>query len=283
MKTKTKNKLMLVFLSLLAYPAMAEKIGQNEIAVPNFPNIKAMQDFLDDNDVPFAQLKREPKFALTPEEVKNYLPKDAEPDDPGEKLRGFSEKYLENLYGRLTPGPIPDGAYHGSVILPRKGQYEVFFQWAQMMSLFPTPNDVEKHRRELEKLMMDVWKGKTFDREHRSLINQLTVAQLPAFPAKLYCGQSFLDKNEESVIIDYAFGEDLPDYHEWRDKIATRAGVSIRDEIRMMAPGFYLGRAYMDGVFVLNFVLYQHDVIPKPEDCEMKIPAKAVVLSNRGV
>ena len=34
------------------------------------------------------------------------------------------------------------------------------------------------------------------------------------FPAKLYCGQSLLDGRRESVIIDYAFTDELPGYRE---------------------------------------------------------------------
>jgi hypothetical protein len=30
----------------------------------------------------------------------------------------------------------------------------------------------------------------------------------------------------------------------------------VRDEIRMIRPGFYLGRAYLDRGFALNFTLY---------------------------
>jgi hypothetical protein len=257
-------------------------LAEDELVIPNFKSLAERQSYLDQKDVPFAQLKTEPKFALTKAEVESYLPEEADPADPGAKLRNFSEQYLENLYGRLTPGPIPDGPFHGSVILPRKGAYEIFFQWALRMSLFPTANDVEKNRAALEKVMMAIWKGKTFDKVHRSLMNQITPLKIPAFPAKLYCGQSLLDKNEESVIIDYAFADDLPDYHDLRDKIATRSGVGIRDEIRMISPGFYLGRAYMQGVFALNFVLFQNDVKPQNEECELKIPATAVNVADRG-
>jgi hypothetical protein len=34
----------------------------------------------------------------------------------------------------------------------------------------------------------------------------------------------------------------------------------VRDEIRMVRPGLYLGRAYMDHAFILNFVLYNKDL-----------------------
>src|SRR6185436_2994228 len=80
------------------------------------------------------------------------------------------------------------------------------------------------------------------------------------FPARLYCGQSLLDSRRESVIIDYAFTDEVQGYRENPDFLAGRRGLQIRDEIRMVRPGFYLGRAYMGRVFALNFTLYDPSV-----------------------
>ena len=51
----------------------------------------------------------------------------------------------------------------------------------------------------------------------------------------------------------------------WRNqtKAAGRDGFEIRDEIRMVRPGFYLGRAYIKRVFVLNFTLYNKEAAEK--------------------
>ena len=86
------------------------------------------------------------------------------------------------------------------------------------------------------------------------------------FPAKLYCGQSLLDSRRESIIIDYAYTDTVKidgqsPYSDEIDWIAGgktksgKRGLAVRDEIRMIRPGFYLGRAYMDRVFILNFIL----------------------------
>ena len=61
------------------------------------------------------------------------------------------------------------------------------------------------------------------------------------FPAKLYCGQSLLDGRRESVIIDYAYNDDLPGYQEHPDALVGRNGLRIRDEIRMIRPGLLSG------------------------------------------
>ena len=47
------------------------------------------------------------------------------------------------------------------------------------------------------------------------------------------------------------------------DALAGRDGFEIRDEIRMVRPGFYLGRAYIKRVFVLNFTLYDKEAAEK--------------------
>ena len=80
------------------------------------------------------------------------------------------------------------------------------------------------------------------------------------FPARLYCGQSLLDGRRESIIIDYAFTDEIPGYREKPDFLAGRRGFQVRDEIRMIRPGFYLGRAYLGRAFALNFTLYNEEI-----------------------
>ena len=80
------------------------------------------------------------------------------------------------------------------------------------------------------------------------------------FPAKLYCGQSLLDGRRESVIVDYNYNDEIDGYRKSPDSLAGRGGLRIRDEIRMIRPGFYLGRAYTNRAFLLNFTLYNAEV-----------------------
>ena len=113
------------------------------------------------------------------------------------------------------------------------------------------------------------------------------------FPAKLYCGQSLLDSRRESIIIDYAFTDEIPGYHEMPDKMAGRDGFAVRDEIRMIRPGLYLGRAYIDRAFVVNFVLYneEHDKAGKAafmktgavqEDCWSGTQQRRTIVAKAG-
>jgi hypothetical protein len=124
-----------------------------------------------------------------------------------------------------------------------------------------------------------LWKGKVFERNERVVRNRIEdLAMLRSliggdwkevpqtnvegkdawllFPAKLYCGQSLLDGRRESVIVDYAFADEIEGYRETPDFLAGRHGFNVRDELRMIRPGFYLGRAYLGRIFTLNFTLY---------------------------
>src|SRR5262249_46179525 len=136
-----------------------------------------------------------------------------------------------------------------------------------------------------------LWKGKLFDRDRRlartpvedlvalqSLIDDpdtVATAQIPRsgllsliypirsvwvlFPAKLYCGQSLLDGRRESIVIDYNYNDEIEGYRGNPDRLVGRGGLALRDEIRMVRPGFYLGRAYVGRMFLLNFTLYDED------------------------
>jgi hypothetical protein len=75
------------------------------------------------------------------------------------------------------------------------------------------------------------------------------------FPANVYCGLSLIDARRESLIIDYAYGDDFQPFFPQVDGIVGRNGLGLRDEIRMIRPGLYLGRAYSDKIFLLNFIL----------------------------
>ena len=141
----------------------------------------------------------------------------------------------------------------------------------------------------LELLGRHLWRGKVFYRDERVLRNRIddtsvlkplidgdlsTIPKVKVdgkeqwllFPARLYCGQSLLDSRRESVIIDYFYTDEIDGYRERPDFLAGRRGLQVRDEIRMVRPGFYLGRAYLGKIFLLNFTLYNKDVADKGTD-----------------
>jgi hypothetical protein len=205
-------------------------------------------------------------------------------------LARLSQEELDQLYARLSAGPIPDGAYQGTVIFADGGGLRRLREILGGVKGFAADLGVDK----LERFAATLWKGKVFYRDQRVLRNQITHRRAMArlldadlskmrtetingrkvgllFPAKLYCGQSLLDSRKESVIIDYAFTDEIEGYLPEIDYLGGRNGLRIRDEIRMIRPGFYLGRAYLGKIFLLDFTLYNEDVAANAgqvrEDC----------------
>lgn len=196
-----------------------------------------------------------------------------------ENLALLNQEQLDQIYARLSAGPIPDGPFDGSIILSEgeSGKLRAGEIVGGLAGFVLHLKGIA-----VDKVGEALWKGKVFYRNERVLRNRIedletfrkvglvegepqkiTVGRKDAwllFPAKLYCGQSLIDSRRESIIIDYAFTDELPGYLEKPDFLAGRRGLKVRDEIRMIRPGLYLGRAYMDRVFVLNFVLHNKDI-----------------------
>lgn len=198
-----------------------------------------------------------------------------------ERLADYSQEQVDQIYGRLTAGPIPDGAYDGDLLFPRGTDSET--RLGEIIGGHLKSRVANLGVRKTEGLGRLLWKGKVFYRDARLLRNRIedlaVLAPLTGgntqgiekmsvngrdtfllFPARLYCGQSLIDGRRESIIIDYAFSDELPGYREEPDALGGRNGLRIRDEIRMVRPGFYLGRAYLNHIFGLNFTLYKPDV-----------------------
>lgn len=222
-----------------------------------------------DQPLDFARLEHE--YPLTAEERAALTPA---------KLAEYSQEQVDQIYARLTAGPIPDGPYDGDLFFPRGTDSET--RLGEIIGGPVKSRLANLGVRKTEGLGRMLWKGKMFYRDERVLRNRIedlaVIAPLTGgnaegiqkqtvngrdtyllFPAKLYCGQSLLDGRRESVIIDYMFTDELPGYRENPDALGGRQGVRIRDEIRMVRPGFYIGRAYMNRIFGLNFTLYNED------------------------
>jgi hypothetical protein len=206
-----------------------------------------------------------------------------------ENIASLSQEEVDQIYGRLTAGPIPSGPYYGDLFFA-KGQ-DLRTRLGEILGGVEG-RIADAKIATLESVGKQLWKGKMFYRDElvlRNLIDNLTPLKpliddvgavrtttikrqgplgsiLPnnkvwlLFPAKLYCGQSLVDSRREAVIIDYSYGDEIDGYRASPDSLAGRGGLRIRDEIRMVRPGFYLGRAYANRLFLLNFTLYNPDV-----------------------
>ena len=213
------------------------------------------------------------KYPLLPADLSKLTPAN---------LATLSQEQIDQVYARLSAGPIPDGPFDGAILFPRGSSGK--FRVAEIMGGL-TGSALQLKGISLDALGESLWHGKVFYRDERVLRNRIddlsalkkvglvdgdpkkiSVDGKDAwllFPAKLYCGQSLFDSRRESIIIDYFFTEEIPGYQEKPDFLAGRRGIRVRDEIRMVRPGFYLGRAYLDRVFGLNFTLYNKAIAEK--------------------
>ena len=190
----------------------------------NDPDAPGKRNFID-----FAEL--EYRFPLTPEDRMKITP---------ENLEDLTQEQVDQIYARLPAGPVPDGIFHGGVFFPQgeEGYSRVGEVVGGIMG-----RGVTAISDRIERIATYVWKGKVFDRDNmvlRNLIEDRTTLEalidddedietieierkgfLSAFaptrtvwllfPAKLHCGQSLLDSRRESIIIDYAYNDDLED------------------------------------------------------------------------
>ena len=212
-------------------------------------------------------------------------------------LSTLDQEQIDQIYARLTAGPIPDGAFDGDLFFPRGGSGKL--RLSEIVGGLPGLI-VQLKGKKLDLIGETLWKGKVFYRNERVLRNRIEDINLLRtmglvdgepkkfdakgkdawllFPARLYCGQSLMDSRRESIIIDYAFTDEIAGYMEKPDFLAGRRGFKVRDEIRMVRPGFYLGRAYLDRIFILNFTLVNDEIAARdgaaftktgqsPEDC----------------
>src|SRR5437764_15459289 len=133
-------------------------------------------------------------------------------------LLSMTREELDALFAQSPPGPIPNGDAQGTAILDPGGAHD-----AQIANFAET-----------------LWQGKTFSAATHTLQNRLTLFGAKAVAADVYEGPSIFD-DKPCIVIDYSK----------RSVVAE----PVRDEIRLIAPGQYLGRIYWNGQYRGYFAL----------------------------
>jgi len=131
----------------------------------------------------------------------------------------MSQADLDALFTQSAPGDIPDGEADGTAIVAPGTMFSPNI--AKFVSLF-------------------AWQGKVFDAKKGVLKNRILPFGLNAIIAKVYKGTSWLD-NKECIVLDYS---DTSVIAQW-----------IRDEIRQIEPGLYLGKVYWEKKRLIDFAL----------------------------
>lgn len=135
------------------------------------------------------------------------------------QLLAMSQKELDDLFTASEPGEIPNGEANGTAIIAPGTTYSP--EIAAFINHF-------------------AWQGKTFDAAKGTLLNRILPFGLNAILAKVYRGQSWFD-GKDCIVLDYS---ETSVVAHW-----------IRDEIRVIGPGLYLGLVYWDKSKLIHFAI----------------------------
>jgi hypothetical protein len=138
--------------------------------------------------------------------------------DPAQLLK-MSQVELDDLFKASPAGPIPDGEAKGTAIIAPGTKFSI--EIATFINHFG-------------------WQGKTFDGKHGVLTNRILQFGLNAIVAEVYKDKSWLD-GQECIVLDYSKTSLVAHW--------------IRDEIRLIAPNFYLGKVYWEKSRLIDFCL----------------------------
>lgn len=135
------------------------------------------------------------------------------------QLLSMSQKQLDDVFSSSPSGDIPNGEAQGTAIIAPGTIFSP--EIASLINIFG-------------------WQGKTFDAAHGTLTNRILAFGLNAIVAQVYKAPSWFD-DKECIALDYS-----------RTSLLAK---HIRDEIRQIGPGTYLGIVYWDKTRTIHFAL----------------------------
>jgi hypothetical protein len=135
------------------------------------------------------------------------------------QLLAMSQKELDDLFSSSPAGDIPNGEAQGTAIIAPGTPFSK--EIASVINIFG-------------------WQGKTFNAAQGTLINRIFTFGLDAIVAHVYKDNSWFD-GKECIVLDYSKTSFVAEH--------------IRDEIRQICPGMYLGIVYWNKTKNINFAL----------------------------
>ena len=140
------------------------------------------------------------------------------------QLLHMSQTQLDDLFRNSQAGNIPRGEGEGTVLIdPGTELSEIAAKFVHIFA----------------------WQGKVFDPEAGQLRNEISPFKIQAIVANVYRAASWFD-GKECIVLDYSQTSLVAHW--------------IRDEIREVAPGVYLGIVFWDKEKLINFSLTFHVV-----------------------
>ena len=135
------------------------------------------------------------------------------------QLMEMTDKQLDDLFSSGVAGNIPNGEAEGTAIVAPGTKFSSVI--ASLINIF-------------------TWQGKTFDAAHGTLTNRILAFGLNAIVAQVYKSESWFD-SKECIVLDYSKTSLLAEH--------------VRDEIREIGPGLYLGLVYWKKDRTIHFAL----------------------------
>lgn len=135
------------------------------------------------------------------------------------QLLSMSQKELDGLFAGSPAGDIPNGEAEGTAIIAPGTIFSR--EIASLINIFG-------------------WQGKSFDAAHGTLRNRILAFGLNAIVAQVYKAESWFD-NKECIVLDYSHTSLLAEH--------------VRDEIRQIGAGSYLGIVYWKNTKTIHFAL----------------------------
>jgi hypothetical protein len=135
------------------------------------------------------------------------------------QLLAMSQQQLDDLFSASAAGDIPNGEAEGTAIIASGTIFSP--EIAALINIFG-------------------WKGKTFDGAHGTLTNRILAFGLNAIVAEVYKAASWFD-DKDCIVLDYS-----------KTSLVAK---HVRDEIREISPGTYLGLVYWDKDRTIHFSL----------------------------
>lgn len=131
----------------------------------------------------------------------------------------LSQRELDDMFTGAKVGAIPVGDTDGTAIF-QPGTFIATLAWGIVRGF--------------------VWRGKVFTPGTKDLRNKLTPFSILGIRANVYVGESWLD-GKSVIVIDYS--------------TTSFVAQKIRDEIREVAPGIYLGKVWWGKSRLADFAL----------------------------
>jgi hypothetical protein len=140
------------------------------------------------------------------------------------ELKKLSQQELDDLFRQKPAGPIPNGEAKGTaLVLPGTAVTNII----------------------ADLVRIKIWKGKVFERDAKNancgvLKNKILPLAHHAIEANVYKEKSWFD-GKECIVLDYS-----------KTSLIAK---KIRDEIREIQPGFYLGIVFWGKKRTIGFAL----------------------------